>query len=545
MNKVAASFFSMMTTGVLLVVFAFSIGYATFVENDYGTVTARVLVYNSVWFELLLLLLAINLAGSIVYNKLVSRKKWPVFLFHAAFLVILAGAAITRYTGFEGSLHIREGAQNNLLMTEGTYVTIMASKGTDSVTVSEEVKFSPYTGNRFRKTLEVGGNKVEVENLKFVPSAAETIVEDPAGVPILALLAVDNTSRRTDFILRQGETKSVGGISFSFLPAADTSGIWIGEANGELFFRCADTVFVTGMEASEMARLDPGIGHPLSEKQIYQVGQIGFVLKKYLPEARPELVYVPSHTGTLTDDAIQAGIRVNGKQGELIVFGSKGQEGTPEHLLLDSVSVWVSYGSVIHALPFSLKLNDFQLDRYPGSNSPSSFASEVTLIDPVNKVEKPFRIFMNNILKYRGYRFFQSSFDEDEAGTVLAVNYDQAGTVVTYIGYFLMALGMILTLFSRNSRFASLARASGRLSKERKKLFSVVVWAALLIPGITVTAQTKSAVVSPAHAKEFATLLVQNNEGRIEPVNTLASEVLRKVSKKGSCKVRPGRRATE
>ncbi len=534
LRNLSKNYFSMLTTGLLLVVFAVSIGYATIIENNYGTSTARILVYDGLWFEILLLLLAINLLGSIFYNKLTTRKKLPVLLFHAAFLVIAAGAAVTRYAGFEGSLHIREGEQNNQLMTEETYVTIVASDGTDTITVSEEVQFSPYTRNRFSKTLEVGGKQVTVKNMKFVPSAAETIVEDPSGEPILALLAVDRSSRRTDFLLRKGETTTAGGFTFTFLPSADTSGICISESNGELFFSGPDTIFVTGMEQSEMARLDPGISHRFSEKQIYQIGQVGFVLKKFLPKAKPELVYVPSHAGTLTGDAIHAAVSVNGKQGDLFVFGNQGQEGTPESLVIDQVRVGVTYGSMIHELPFALKLNDFQLERYPGSNSPSSFASEVTLVDPANGIEKPFRIFMNNILKYRGYRFFQSSFDEDEKGTILSVNYDQAGTVMTYIGYFLMTLGMILSLFSRNSRFASLARISGKLSNERKKLFSVLILAGLLLPGITVSAQNKNGVVTPAHAKEFGTLQVQNNEGRIEPVNTLASEVLRKVAKKGS-----------
>ncbi len=76
--------------------------------------------------------------------------------------------------------------------------------------------------------------------------------------------------------------------------------------------------------------------------------------------------------------------------------------------------------------------------------SPSSFASEVTVLDPSKNMEKPYRIFMNNILNYGGFRFFQSSYDKDEKGTILSVNHDKWGTIVTYIGYIFLAAGLAL-----------------------------------------------------------------------------------------------------
>ena len=104
-------------------------------------------------------------------------------------------------------------------------------------------------------------------------------------------------------------------------------------------------------------------------------------------------------------------------------------------------------------LPFSIKLNDFILERYPGSTSPSGYKSDVVLIDKAENVEKPFMIFMNNILKYKGYRFYQSSYDRDEKGTILSVNHDMAGMLVTYTGYALLFLFIILSLVNKNSVF--------------------------------------------------------------------------------------------
>ena len=60
---------------------------------------------------------------------------------------------------------------------------------------------------------------------------------------------------------------------------------------------------------------------------------------------------------------------------------------------------------------------------------------------------------MNNVLDYKGYRFFQSAYPKDERGTILSVNKDYWGTFITYIGYALMTLGMLLTLIWRGSYF--------------------------------------------------------------------------------------------
>ncbi|TNF42152.1 MAG: cytochrome C biogenesis protein, partial [Bacteroidetes bacterium] len=179
-------------------------------------------------------------------------------------------------------------------------------------------------------------------------------------------------------------------------------------------------------------------------------------------------------------------------------------------------------------IPFSIYLTDFQLERYPGSNSPSSYASEVILKD--QNIEKPFRIYMNNILKYNGYRFFQSSYDRDEKGTILSVNYDSLGTSVSYFGYLIMAIGMVLIFFNKNSRIKALIKTSAKLRDERKKLFAVIILGLFF----TINTNAQNPQYNKDHVSEFAKLLVQTSKGRVEPVNTLASEIMRKVAKKSN-----------
>ena len=131
------------------------------------------------------------------------------------------------------------------------------------------------------------------------------------------------------------------------------------------------------------------------------------------------------------------------------------------------IKIDLSLGSKIIHIPFNLYLQDFQLERYPGSHSPSSFASEVTLKDERNGETFNKRIFMNNILNHGGFRFYQSSYDTDERGTVLSVNHDYVGTIVTYLGYLLLAISMIWALITKNSRFRLLLNKCQDIAKSK------------------------------------------------------------------------------
>jgi len=187
-------------------------------------------------------------------------------------------------------------------------------------------------------------------------------------------------------------------------------------------------------------------------------------------------------------------------------------------------------------IPFFIALNDFTLTRYPGSRSPSEFSSSVTVIDIKNNNEFDADIFMNNTLQYEGYKFFQTSYDTDELGTQLSVNKDP-GVEITYIGYALLFLGLILNLFDKKSRFQSLIRRIERMPI-----------ASFLIPFIVFTMSTASVAqdYSPFIQKylsdfknqskelsaEFGTLVVQDPDGRMKPLDSQNREILYKLTGK-------------
>ena len=171
-------------------------------------------------------------------------------------------------------------------------------------------------------------------------------------------------------------------------------------------------------------------------------------------------------------------------------------------------------------LPFEIELTDFNLIRYPGSQSPSSYESYIKIHDEGKMTET--KIYMNNVLDLKGYRFFQASYDEDELGSILSVNYDATGRRVTYTGYTLLFLGLILMLFDNHSRFRRLWN----------KLNYALILGLFLVHPLANEASAQNAIIPAQHAQKFGYLPMQSANGRITPVSTFASEIVRKFKAK-------------
>ncbi len=155
-------------------------------------------------------------------------------------------------------------------------------------------------------------------------------------------------------------------------------------------------------------------------------------------------------------------------------------------------------------LPFQVCLNDFQLVRYAGSNSPRSYKSAITIIEGDTRTDR--EVAMNKVISVQGYRLFQTAYDADEAGTFLTVSYDLVGMPVTYAGYAMLFVGLLLLPFQRGSRFRTLL--------DKLKWLSVF----LLLPLGEVQAQA-----------DWGRLQVQNPNGRIEPLDTYCRTLTRKI----------------
>lgn len=118
MKKLLNFLYSTRLMAILFFLFATAMAIATFIENDYGTQTSKALIYNAWWFEAIMVFFVINFFGNIFRYKLYKKEKWPVLMFHAAFLLILVGAGITRYHGYEGIMLIKEGETTDKFLSE-------------------------------------------------------------------------------------------------------------------------------------------------------------------------------------------------------------------------------------------------------------------------------------------------------------------------------------------------------------------------------------------------------------------------------------------
>jgi cytochrome c-type biogenesis protein CcsB len=415
--------YSKVMMGVLFALFAIAMAVATFLENDFGSPAAYSMVYNTKWFELILLLLSVNLIGQMIVFKLYKREKLPVFLFHLSFVLMIAGAGITRYFGWEGVIHIREGEEQSTCFSGEKYIGYAIKDAGGNVIDSRSDKYSmtSVSADNYKKKLNINNKDYELVLAKIIPNAFEQKGNDGVGKPVGVNPEEQNTGQ-----------------------------------NAFIFH------LIRGVESATIYLWD--------------------------------------------------------RESERIASGS---------CMMDGKTVEITYGSKSTILPFSIKLNDFVLERYPGSDSPSGYKSDVVLIDKVAGFNKPFMIFMNNILKYKGYRFYQSSYDPDEKGTILSVNHDMAGMLVTYTGYILLFLFIILALISKNTVFRNI-NATYWKSNIRKSVPAIIL--ILLLSGLG-SVNGQKLVPDKAVSDEFGKVLVQDQKGRTKPLFTLSNDILRKVTR--------------
>ena len=541
----------MKTTAVLLLILAFSLGCATFIEDKFDTNTARALVYNSKWFEFLLLLLVLNFIGNIQKYKMLSVRKIPMLTFHLAFIALIIGSTITRYVGFEGSMHIREGKSSNILYSNEPYLLISAKDNNNEYSYDKLINFSALTDNSFSFKISTKDKGVlSVSYKDYIRNAIEKIVENVGDGNDVLQLTVSDRNGREDLYISNGDVKEMGGLSVSFNNNAVKGTIRIFEKNGKLNIVSPVNIVRNDMMASKIDTISKDTVAELQNKRLYSINGTLFVLNKLFKNAKLQLV--SSNEDVKTADALIVNAEYNGKKQEVAIIGGAGYSAIYQDVNFNGADVKMAFGEKPMELPFFIYLNDFILARYPGSMSPSSFESNVTLIDNRNNLRDEHRIFMNNVLNYDGYRFFQSSYDPDEKGTILSVNHDFYGTWISYFGYFLLALGFLLNLLNKNSRFSSLGKKINEIRKIRKETVMVIA----LIAGLNLAAFSENNSVAGArlqsvpkdeasdawtnaqnpisalNADNFGHLIVQTFDGRFEPMHTLAYDVMHKISKK-------------
>lgn len=533
---------------VLFLGFAVAMASGTFIESKYNTDTARIWIYNSWWFEAIMLFFMINFIGNIKRYQLLQKEKWATLMLHLAFIFILLGAFVTRYISYEGMMPIREGATENRFFSDKTFLTINVDgqyQGELKRRVFENpVLFSAATTNSFSLKDQFDKTPFEVELKRFIMGAKETIKEDQNGNVYFKLVESGGGTRHEHF-LKEGEVVNINNILFS-LNKFTKGAVNINTTTPEYTISIPFEGSFMRMADKLQGRVVKDSMQPLMMRSLYNVGGIQFVF----PEPAKKGVIGYESSGNFKaknqDDAVVLSLKSGGKEEEITLVGSKGKMGEPKIIKMGALEFTLFYGSKVYTLPFSIKLNDFIAQKYPGTEkSFSSFESQVSVQDAAKKFDA--RIYMNHVLDFKGFRFFQASFDPDEKGTVLSVNHDFWGTWITYIGYFLLFFAMMAILFTKHSRFADIKRKL-EVVKTKKAHLTAILMVLFTLNGFAQNHQGKMPTekqidslidkykVNEQHAQKFARLIIQDNGGRMKPVNTFSSELLRKVSHKDTYK---------
>ncbi|MPQ10044.1 cytochrome C biogenesis protein [Campylobacter jejuni] len=580
MKNIIKSIGDLRVSVVLFLLFALFCALATFIESAYGTPTAWAMVYDTFWFEYIQLLLGINLLCGMFRYKMFGLKKLPLMIFHISFLFILVGSAMTRYAGFEGILPIREHTQNSLIESSKTSLRISAIKdGERYSAVNDRYIGNLPFANSFKLKLNLGDDQAELKYKDLILNAHYTYKENNNSDPLLVLMLSQKGSQGVDVKFEKGEVKNIEGVNFAFMD--DNVKAPFVKIDENLTLSSSENLHFLSMLDGQNLDLKIGEKANAKERRLYEINDISFVVKAaslhaqealegsnrpqdesfwlwfksaWLEVGRTMLISTFGEPQNWKNSLLLhfKDFALNNENKNLELTGSNAlklelsykneskefyifEYNKPIMIELAGQKFFISWALSYEQLPFDIYLRDFVLDRYPGSMSPASYASEITVKN--NNENFDYRIFMNNVLDYDGYRFYQSSYDQDEKGTVLSVNKDP-GKIPTYMGYFLLCLGMFMNFLNPHSRFRTLARL---INKDTLKHTSVIIFILLLSFGSEKTfAQDLNStlpMVNTNHAKALAALIVQKSaDGRMVPFDTLSREILEKIHQSDSYK---------
>lgn len=535
MKRLQNILISTRTMAFLLFVFAVSMAVATFIENDYGTPTAKALIYEAKWFEMIMFLLILNFIGNINRYRLWRREKWPLLVFHLAFVLIFIGGAITRYISYEGIMHIREGESSNEIITDKNFFKIqIEEKG--EVLNYEDIPYlmSPLHHN-FKANYNFHGKKISVKATKYIQRMKDSLVQSPNGKEYLHLVSTNDKGRQNVY-LAEGEVKNMNGFLVSYNRPIEGA-VEFKKENNQLFIKTPKPADYMTMATQATGKTQENIYEPLALRSLYSIDQLKLVIPEGTKKGNLLQYEGDKKKDANLPDLLQIELQTPNQKQLVDIPVEKNNPNLAKQIKIDGMNIMMGFGAKIYKTPFALKLDDFVMKTYPGSSSPSSYESHVQIIDEGKQT--PYKIYMNNVLNYNGFRFFQASFTPDLKGTQLSVNHDFWGTLVTYIGYGFLFVGMFVALFWKGTRFWQLNQS---LKNSRKNivsillLFSVGITAQKASPQKNLTADewVKNININAEHADKFGYLLVQTYDGRIAPVNTQALDILRKLTNRDS-----------
>src|SRR5690606_26121973 len=271
--------------------------------------TAKALIYEAKWFEVLMLWLIVLFLVNIKRYNLLRREKWPLLIFHLSFVFIFLGGAITRYISFEGQMPISEGETSNEIISDRTYFKLLINDGERALQYDNlqymmshfNAKETNWLLNRtFKGKYQFDDKVVTLKTLDYVPLAKDSIRQTQNGKKMLEVVSMGESGRESNFIA-EGEIKDIGGSMVSYnreLPGSiqlfDQDGTLKMKSpfNGQFMSMAGQEVGMvtdSALLAQQSGKIVLDSVQDINFRTLYTVNNSNFIIPK--PAFRGELVY--------------------------------------------------------------------------------------------------------------------------------------------------------------------------------------------------------------------------------------------------------------
>ena len=456
MHQIIKFFASLRLAVFIISALAIVAAVGTITEARYNDSEMAVkLVYQSPWMYAVLGLLIIQLIAVMI-------DRWPWKAHHAGFvfahigiIILLGGALVTQQFGIDGSMVFEIGRSSGVVSVKERDLIVYGSLGGSMRAIFQSrVDFLSHPPTEARPLAVSLGPPDDAmifkEHLPFAFRESEIDVATDAGDAPALRVQLENANVNLTQWLRREAGRDQGEIDLG--PAKLVLAQTVPKPSGR-----NEVIFISHGASEKLDYVIFNKDKSLRKRGVVaqsgtvETGWMGLKVRllRYLPHARETITFRPAaHSTPATISAAR--------------FTFRGRDywvglDTPLRIYLEDRAFIVVYGHAQVPLAFELKLTDFTVGKYEGTDRAASYESHVQVPG-----RGEVTISMNDPLNKGGYTFYQSSFVPDERGkpvaSVLSVNYDP-GRWIKYLGSLLIVLGSCLLFWFKRTQWFKLGRA--------------------------------------------------------------------------------------
>jgi cytochrome c biogenesis protein ResB len=448
MIKWIEKLFDFMASIKLAVIVILSLGIlsavGTVYESMYDRVYAQKLIYHSFWMWMVLGLLAVNITAVMIDRWPWKKHHISFILAHIGILLLLAGSVQTYVTGIDGSMVFEIGGNNRFVQLQEDEIAIYTSMDGKDYRVIHQQKVDLFNKNLKANPIDL---KLMDQDLKVfdyihfsLPQQKLVSSKEMTQSPAVQFLIEGSRANQSSWLFKD-KTKMFD--NFQLGPASVTlAGRDYQRVDGnELIFKVIDDQLHYQVFSKDEVK--PNTTGVWKRGDVIQTGWMDFKVRvlNFYPNAEEQTTFLAQEfPSAQTTSALK--ISYKGKEYDV------GHNRPLKIFEADRVHVF-SYGSIRYDIGFDMKVTDFRVGRYEGTQRAASYESTVEVIGD----NKPIVISMNEPMKKAGLTFYQSSFQEDEKGqpthSVFSVNKDP-GRFLKYLGSLLIFLGIFMLFYFKD-----------------------------------------------------------------------------------------------